>query len=75
MARAKKTEKVGKITKDMMIADVIKAYPQTFEVFVKHGLGCLFCHGAAFETVEQGALAHGIDLEILLKELNAATSK
>ena len=60
------------ITKDMPIGDVVQNYPQTIEVFLRHGLMCFGCAIARFENVEQGAMAHGIDVETLITDLNAA---
>lgn len=62
-----------KITKDMSIREVVEAYPQVVPVFIQHGMGCLGCAIASFETIEEGAIAHGIDVEQLIKDLNAAT--
>ena len=63
------------IKKEMGLMDVIKKYPQTVQVFQKHGLGCIGCALANFETVEQGAMGHGMELEPLLKDLNAAAAQ
>ncbi len=60
------------ITKDMTFQEVIRRYPQTIQVFVKYGLGCIGCHAAQFENIEQGAMVHGINVEQLVKELNEA---
>ena len=60
------------ITKDMSIKEVVQQYPDTIEVFMISGMGCVGCAGAHFENIEQGALAHGIDVDGLMKELNAA---
>tara|TARA_Y100000310_G_C20490918_1_gene719168 strand:+ start:558 stop:755 length:198 start_codon:yes stop_codon:yes gene_type:complete len=60
------------ITKDMTIEQVIKKYPDTIEVFVKHGFHCLGCSMASMETLEQGCEVHEIDVEKFLKELNDA---
>jgi hybrid cluster-associated redox disulfide protein len=60
------------IRKDMPIGDVVQNYPQTIEVFLKHGLMCFGCAIARFENVEQGAMAHGINVDTLVKDLNAA---
>ena len=60
------------ITKEMPIGDVVQNYPQTIEVFLKHGLMCFGCAIARFENVEQGAMAHGISVDALIKDLNAA---
>jgi hybrid cluster-associated redox disulfide protein len=64
-----------RITKDMLLADVVRKYPQTIEVFLKYGLPCAMCHIAYNETIEQGAASHGINLKSLLKELNEVISK
>jgi len=61
-----------KITKEMPIGDVVQNYPQTVEVFLRHGLMCFGCAIARFENVEQGAMAHGINVDALIKDLNAA---
>jgi hybrid cluster-associated redox disulfide protein len=62
------------ITKEMPIGDVVKSHPETVPVFMKHGLHCIGCAVAAFESIEEGAVAHGIDVEALMKDLNEATS-
>jgi len=65
------TEEKATIDKDMTIGEVVKNHPQTVPVFFKHGLACVGCHVANWETVEQGAISHGIqDLDGLLRDLN-----
>ena len=58
------------ITKDMSILEVVQKYPDTAEVFMSAGMGCLGCAAAHFENIEQGALAHGIDVDALIQGLN-----
>ena len=59
------------ITKDMSIKEVVQQYPDTIEVFMNSGMGCVGCAAAHFENIEQGALAHGIDIDGLMEGLNA----
>ena len=59
-----------KITKDMNIIEVVQRYPDTMMVFMYAGMGCFGCHAAQFETIEEGALAHGIDVDKLVEALN-----
>jgi hybrid cluster-associated redox disulfide protein len=61
-----------KITKDMSIQEVVEKYPQCIQVFMMHGLGCVGCAIANFENIEQGATAHGIDVDKLIEDLNNA---
>lgn len=63
------------ITKDMGIIEVVRKYPQTIEVFMKQGMGCLGCAAAHFETIEEGALAHEMDVDKLMEALNAAVAE
>ncbi len=58
------------ITKDMSILEVVQKYPDTVDVFVNAGMGCLGCAAAHFENIEQGAMAHGINVDQLVKDLN-----
>jgi len=64
-----------KITKNMLLGEVVNKYPKAVEVFMKYGLPCAMCGVAFSETVEQGAASHGIDLKKLLMDLNKAASK
>ena len=59
------------ITKETPIGQVVQSYPQTVEVFLRHGLMCFGCAIAQFENIEQGAMAHGINVDALVKDLNA----
>ena len=71
----KKKSSKEKITKDMPIGKVVEKYPQTAEVFMKHGMHCLGCAIAHFENIEQGCEAHGIDAKKLVDDLNKAVKK
>jgi hybrid cluster-associated redox disulfide protein len=58
--------------KNMSITEVVQKFPKTVEVFLKYGMHCLGCMAARFENVEQGALAHGINVDKLMQDLNNA---
>lgn len=59
------------ITREMPIGDVVRQHPETIEVFSRHGLHCIGCAIASFESIEEGAMVHGIDIEALVTDLNA----
>jgi len=67
--------KKEKITKDMTFAQVFKKYPKLAETFFKHGLMCIGCPFATQETLEQGAITHGLDPEKFIEELNKKLKK
>lgn len=56
------------ITPDRLLADVAIQYPSTAGVLATHGFD-LCCGGA--KPVETAARAHGVDLDLLLTELQA----
>ena len=58
------------ITKEMSINDCLKMYPQTKTVFTKYNMGCLGCMGASAESIEKGAMMHGLEINEILDELN-----
>jgi hybrid cluster-associated redox disulfide protein len=59
------------ITKEMKIEEIIHQHPETVEVFKEFGLECNICSVAAYEDLAHGAGVHKVDLEELLKKLNA----
>ena len=63
------------ITKDMSIMEVVQQWPQTAQVLMQHGMGCLGCAAAHFENIEQGAADHGIDIEALMAALNESMAQ
>jgi len=58
------------ISKDMLIGDIIKKYPVAIEIMLEHGIHCVGCHVATWETLEQGAQAHGVDIHKLTTSIN-----
>ncbi|HHW14209.1 MAG TPA: DUF1858 domain-containing protein [Firmicutes bacterium] len=58
------------VTKDTTIIEALQMHPKAREVFVRHGLGCIGCMGAAMESIENGARMHGVDPEAVVRELN-----
>jgi len=63
------------VTKDMNLRELLTKYPESARVFAAYGIGCLGCALAHFETIEQGLLAHGINIDEFMKDLNNLISK
>ena len=62
------------ITRKTNLLELIKNHPKIAKVLVEdYGLHCVGCMAAAFETLEQGANAHGMSvekIEKMIKEMN-----
>lgn len=63
------------ISKDMLIIDLLRRFPQAKEVLKEHGMACVDCMGSIQETVEKGAEVHGLDLDALLTDLRQTILK
>lgn len=59
-----------KITKDMMIADIIKVDENLIPVLLNAGMHCVGCPSSLGETLEEAAEVHGIDADELCDLLN-----
>ncbi|MEI6305845.1 MAG: DUF1858 domain-containing protein [Deltaproteobacteria bacterium] len=60
------------ITRDMIIADIIREHPETLTVFKSYSLECYECQIADLETIEHGAGVHKVAIEDILDALNRA---
>jgi hybrid cluster-associated redox disulfide protein len=67
--------KSKKFTKDMTFSEAIEVDPRAAEVLMNRGMMCCGCMMAQIETIEEGALGHGIDVKEILKELNSLVDK
>ena len=59
------------ISKDMYIGQILREKPESAEILFQYGMGCIGCPSSQMETLEQAAAVHGLDVDELLKSLNA----
>lgn len=60
-----------KFNKDMTIRETLAVNPKSADIFMSFGMHCISCPTATGETIEQAALVHGINVDLLLEKLNA----
>lgn len=60
-----------KIEKDMKIGELLDKNPEKAEILLNAGMHCLGCPASREETLEEACQVHAIEVEELLKELNA----
>ena len=60
-----------KIDKNTKIGELLENEPDKAEILLEAGMHCLGCPASQAETLEEACEVHGIDVEELLKELNA----
>ena len=60
-----------KIEKTTKIGEIIENAPEKAEILLQAGMHCLGCPASQAETLEEACEVHGIDVDDLVKELNA----
>ncbi len=60
-----------KITKDMTIGELLAIDEGFAPVLMEGGMHCIGCPASQMESVEEAALVHGIDPDMILARLNA----
>lgn len=58
------------IKKDTPIHQILKAYPETARFFSDLHMSCGGCFAVNFDTLENGAMMHGMDVNIIIQKLN-----
>jgi hybrid cluster-associated redox disulfide protein len=67
-----------RIDRNIQIGELVMNYPQSVEVLFSHGFHCIGCGLSAYETLEQGALAHGYDeatIEQIIQQIKDEVKK
>lgn len=62
---------MAQITKETIIADVLRLNPETAQFFFEIGMHCLGCPSASGESVAEACAVHGEDADALIERINA----
>ena len=57
--------------KDTKIGEILEKAPEKAEILLEIGMHCLGCPASQMETLEEACAVHGIDVEEVVKKLNA----
>ena len=58
------------ISKDMIIADIINVDPAMADILMSSGMHCIFCPSQSGESLEEAAMVHGLDADMLVAQMN-----
>jgi len=61
---------MAKVTKDMIIADILNLDRGTAPILLKIGMHCIGCPSSSGESLEDACAVHGVDVDKLVNELN-----
>lgn len=66
------------ITKDTPVKELIDEHPDVQEILMEYGLHCAGCSFSEFDTLEDGAMMHGLDdedMDLMIKDVNEIVGK
>lgn len=61
---------MAQVTKDMIIADIIAVDNNLIPILMESGMHCIGCPSAQGESLEEAAMVHGLDADVLTDKLN-----
>jgi hybrid cluster-associated redox disulfide protein len=70
MAEKKQPDAKPFVTKEMLLGELVAKHPRAAVILLQYGLHCVGCHISYYETIEQGALAHGVPPQMIAKMLD-----
>ena len=61
---------MAKVTKDMLIGQLVNLDPNIAPILMRAGMHCLGCPSAQMESLEEAAAVHGLDADVLVQQIN-----
>lgn len=63
---------MAQITKSTTIGELLNVFPECAPILMEIGMHCLGCPSSQMESLEEAAMVHGIDADLLVEKINAA---
>lgn len=61
---------MAQISKKMTIGQLLGAYPEIAPILMRMGMHCLGCPSAQGESLEEAAMVHGMDPNVIEAQIN-----
>ena len=58
------------VSKEMTIGEILAINPMVAPILMEIGMHCLGCPSAQGETLEEAAMVHGLDADVLVAQIN-----
>ena len=59
-----------KVTSDMTIGELIRMDQNIVPILMRAGMHCLGCPSSQMESLEEAAMVHGMDVDVLVQQIN-----
>jgi len=71
MVYSRKDLNMAEITKDTLIGEALMINPDIAPVLMDMGMHCLGCPASQGESLEEAAMVHGMDIDVLMEQIKA----
>lgn len=61
---------MAQVSKDMTIAEIISVDDGIIPILMASGMHCIGCPASQGESLEEAAMVHGMDIEVLMGTIN-----
>ena len=61
---------MAKVSKDMLIGQLLQVDANIAPILMRAGMHCLGCPASQMESLEEAAMVHGLDVDVLVNQIN-----
>ena len=61
---------MAKVSKDMLIGQLLQIDANIAPILMRAGMHCLGCPSSQMESLEEAAMVHGLDVYVLVNQIN-----
>ena len=61
---------MAQVSKDMSIGELLRVDPNVAPILMRAGMHCLGCPSSQMESLEEAAMVHGLDVNVLVAQIN-----
>ena len=61
---------MAQVNKNMQIGELLMMNPQIANILMGAGMHCIGCPASQMETLEEAAMVHGLDADVLTAQIN-----
>ena len=61
---------MAKVTKNMLIGQILQIDPNIEAILMRAGMHCIGCPSSQMESLEEAAMVHGMDVDVLVQQIN-----
>ena len=61
---------MAQVTKQLLIGELLQLDPNIAGVLMRAGMHCIGCPSSQMESLEEAAMVHGMDADVLVEQIN-----